>query len=95
MLRWGVKGRIREGCRTWRGVWHPLWRAQGRCIGLVRVSTMVGERSPHGGHVGISANTWRAAEWPAWETIVGLFQAEFGHGPKTKFAKLGLPYNFD
>jgi len=56
---------------------------------------MVGERSPHGGHVGISANTSRAAEWPAWETILGLFQAEFGHGPKTKFAKLGLPYNFD
>ena len=58
-------------------------------------SAMVGARSLHGGHVGISANTWRAAEWPAWETIVGLFQAEFGHGPKNKFAKLGLPYNFD
>jgi hypothetical protein len=26
---------------------------------------------------------------------VDPFWADFGHGPKTKFAKLGLPYNFD
>jgi hypothetical protein len=48
----------------------------------------------HGGRVGISSSTWRAAKWPAWEAILGLFRAELDLGPKTKFVKLVLLYIF-
>jgi hypothetical protein len=56
---------------------------------------MVERALVHGGRVGISSSTWRAAKWPAWEAILGLFRAELDFGPKTKFAHLGLLSNFD
>ena len=55
---------------------------------------MVGAPSLHGGRVGISSSTWRATKRPAWEAILGLFRAELDHGPKMKFAQLGLLSNF-
>ena len=43
-------------------------------------------------HWGILPSTWRAAKRSAWGTILGRLQAKFGHGPKMKFAHLGLLY---
>jgi len=53
---------------------------------------MVGARQLHGGRVKKSSSTWPVSKWPAWEINLGGFRAEFGHGPKMKFAQLVLLY---
>ena len=49
----------------------------------------------HDDRVGILSNTWRASEYTEWDANLDPFWAEFLHGPKMKFAKLGLLSNFD
>ena len=49
----------------------------------------------HGFHGGILSNTCRATTRLEWDAYLGLVWAEFGHGPKMKFAKLGRLSNFD
>ena len=47
------------------GIHTDMRRRQGR------VSSMVGARQVHDGHVDISTNTWRAMEWLAWDAFLG------------------------
>ena len=91
-LRWGAK----EGARKWMGmsasdpaVQNTTRRRQGRVAWRWDVLPL------HDDHVGILSNTWRAPEYTEWDANLDPFWAEFGHGPKTKFAKLGLLSNFD
>jgi hypothetical protein len=83
-------------CKEEQGgsVWRPHCEQGGRGT-RQQHSAMVERALVHGGRVGISSSTWRAAKWPAWEAILGLFRAELDFGPKTKFAHLGLLSNFD
>jgi hypothetical protein len=41
------------------------------------------------------SNRWRVTVWPTLEADLVHFPADLSHGPKMKFAKLGLTYNFD
>jgi hypothetical protein len=36
-------------------------------------------------HCGIHPNRWQALEWPSWDTVLGLLQADLDFGPLTKF----------
>ena len=47
---------------------------------------MLATHRPRGILWGISANSWRATEWPAWNASLGRLRAELDNGPKTKFA---------
>ena len=49
-------------------------------------SRMVATHRPRDILWGVSANTWRVTEWPAWNASLGCLRAEFDNGPKTKFA---------
>ena len=88
--------RAKEGTRKWMGmsasdpaVQNTIRRGQGRVAWRWDVLPL------HGCHDGISSNTCCATMWLEWDVYLGHVCAEFGHGPKMKFAKLGLPYNFD
>jgi hypothetical protein len=48
----------------------------------------------HGSRVGESSSTWRATNGAWWAALLGWIWAESRHGPKMKFAHLGLLYNF-
>jgi len=85
--------RAKEGTRKWMGtstsdpaVQNTTWRGQGRVAWKWDVLPL------HGCHGGILSNTCRATTWMEWDAYLGLVRAEFGHGPKMKFAKLGLLY---
>jgi hypothetical protein len=62
--------------------------------GEERMSSHGGRELVHAGHVGISSGTSRASVGLRWAPILGLLQAESVNGLKTKFAHLGLLYNF-
>jgi hypothetical protein len=59
------------------------------------VSSRVGARAAHGGHINFSSNRWRVLGLTSWSTFLGYIQAELNYGPSTKFVVLVMLYNFD
>jgi len=91
-LRWRAKEDMRKWMRMSASdpaVHNTTRRGQGRVAWRWDVLPL------HGFHGGISSNTCCATMWLEWDTYLRHVWAEFGHGPKTKFAKLGLLSNFD
>ena len=78
--RWAfTKGGRRDATgRQGRGCTRRQWRGAS--------SRMAATHRPRGILWGISANSWRATEWPAWNASLGRLRAEFDNGPNTKFA---------
>jgi hypothetical protein len=62
----------------------PLWSSKGA----------VGQQGRMVSMHGIWSNTWWAVNGARWVAIWAAIWAELDLRPKTKFAHLGLPYNF-
>jgi hypothetical protein len=43
---------------------------------------------------GITSNTWRAVNGTRWDAVLGLLQADSGHGPNMKFEARSKLYDF-
>jgi len=77
------------------GSGEPFWLSQTRDGAPAHVQQWWGRALVHGGHAGISSNTWCAAKWRRWDAGLGQLWAELDLGPKTKFVHHAMLYNFD